>query len=324
MGSEYSTIRDILTLMKKEVGIIGLGKMGSNLALNLLGQDWRVVGFNRTVDKAEALEGHGLEVAGSIQALIKALTPPRTILVLVSAGYAIEDILLGEQGVIRYVESGDIVVDWGNTYFKEDQRRAEMFGTKGVHFLDAGISGGPSGARNGACVMVGGQRKIFESIEDVFKDIALPNGYAFFDGYGAGHFVKMVHNGIEYGMMQAIAEGFDLMRQSDYSLDLEEVVRIYNTGSVIESRLTKWLQEGFADYGTDLESIPGGAGEGGGAAGQTGKSEGVWTVETAQEMEVPVQVIEDAVHARRLSREYPNYQGKIINVLRNKFGGHSV
>jgi len=186
---------------------------------------------------------------------------------------------------------------------------------KNIKYLDVGVSGGPYGARNGACLMIGGEDSIFKYLEPLFKDLSIDGGYKHFTGYGAGHFVKMVHNGIEYGMMQAIAEGFNLMRRSNYNLNLIDVADIYNNGSVIESRLIKWSLDGFKKYGIDLEEISGSIGSNG---------EGLWTVNAAEAMGEKVDNIKQSVDFRRESLSKPSYTGKIVQMIRNMFGGHSI
>lgn len=181
--------------------------------------------------------------------------------------------------------------------------------------MDVGTSGGPSGARNGACLMVGGDKKIYEYLLPLLVDIALPNAVEFFKGAGAGHFVKMVHNGIEYGMMQAIAEGFTILKKSSYNLNLNRVADIYNNGSVIESRLTNWLKNAFHVYGEDLALISG-------SVAHTG--EGAWTVDAAKAMKLKAKIIEESFKFRVESEKNPSFGGKVLSALRNQFGGHSV
>jgi 6-phosphogluconate dehydrogenase len=181
--------------------------------------------------------------------------------------------------------------------------------------MDAGVSGGPGGARRGASVMVGGREEDFERLEDLFAAIAAPAAYQFFEGYGAGHFVKMVHNGIEYGMMQALAEGFTILKKSEYQLDLSKVAEIYNNGSVIESRLVGWLQSGLKVFGEDLKGVSG-------SVGHTG--EGEWTVKTAEAMKIKADIIAAALEFRKKSASSPSYTGQVLSALRNQFGGHSL
>lgn len=294
----------------KQVGIIGLGKMGTNLAQNLIEKGWEVVGFNRSPDPTKELEKNGLKGAYSVQEFVSKLEKPKVIYLLVPAGQTTDDVL---KELLNYLEEKDIIVESGNSFYKDTIKRASEVATHGIKFIDVGISGGPAGARHGACLMVGGDKQTFEYLLPLFKDIAQPDAVQHFEGSGAGHFVKMVHNGIEYGMMQAIAEGFNLLKHSDYNLDLNRVADIYNHGSVVESRLTKWLQEAFEMYGADLNEISG-------TVGHTG--EGEWTAKTARKIGLEVPIIEGSFKFRVKSEKKPSYAGKVLSALRNRFGGH--
>jgi len=181
--------------------------------------------------------------------------------------------------------------------------------------MDTGVSGGPKGARFGASLMIGGDKKVFQKMEPLFSDIASVDGYRFFEGAGAGHFIKMVHNGIEYGMMQAIAEGFTILKKSKYELDFGKVADIYNHGSVIESRLIGWMKNALRLHGDDLKNVSG-------SVGHTG--EGAWTIKTAKEMKIKAKVIEEALNFRIISEKKPDYTGKILSALREQFGGHNA
>lgn len=302
-----------------QIGYLGLGKMGKNMVLRLLEKGHQVVAWNRSEAPRQEVAMAGATAVDTIEALVKALKPPRVIWLMLPAGEVNEATI---SQLSELLSPGDTIIDGANEFYKEAIRRANVLQAKEIQFLDAGVSGGPGGARHGACVMIGGERKTFQALETLFKDISAPNAYKFFQGNGAGHFVKMVHNGIEYGMMQAIAEGFDIIKQSEFNLDLEQVADIYNNGSVIESRLMEWMQSGYQTYGSELESISGAAGSGG-AAGMD-KSEAKWTLDVAQGLHLPAQVIKKSVEARINSQQQPNYQGKVINTLRNQFGGHSV
>jgi 6-phosphogluconate dehydrogenase len=210
---------------------------------------------------------------------------------------------------------GDTIVNGANEYYKNTLNHYALTKAKNIHFIDVGVSGGPGGARQGACLMIGGSQKTFEKFESLFTNIAAPNAYQFFAGHGAGHFVKMVHNGIEYGMMQAIGEGFEVLKKSEFNLDLEKVARIYNHRSVIESRLVGWLHQALIDHGDDLEGISGEVSHSG---------EGQWTVETAKELEVPVPIIEGSLDFRIQSTGNPSFTGQVVSALRHQFGGHDV
>lgn len=297
---------------KRELGLIGLGKMGGGIARNLMEHGWDVIANNRSREKVDQFVSEGGIGAYSIQELVQKLERPRKVWVMVPSGDAIEQTLLGDQGLINYLEEGDIVIDAGNSNYKESIRRAQAFQIKGINFVDAGVSGGPYGARYGACIMIGGKEDIFNQAEDIFKDTSLPGGYMFFPGNGAGHFVKMVHNGIEYGMMQAIGEGFEVMKAIEYKLDLTKVAEVYNRGSVIESRLVDWLLKAYTEYGQDLSEYSGKVGHLG---------EGKWTVEAGKKLGVPTKVIEDAFNFRVESFNNPTYTGKVVSALREQFGG---
>ena len=234
---------------------------------------------------------------------------------MLPAGKAVDDTLFGQDGLMQLLDKGDIIIDGGNSYFKDDGPRAEKLAQKGILYLDVGVSGGPAGARNGACLMIGGTRAEFEHLEPLFRDASLSGGYAFFDGIGAGHFTKMVHNGIEYGMMQAIAEGFHVLKASPYKLSLSEVARIYDRGSVIESRLIDWLGKAYAQSGEDLVGISG-------SVSHTG--EGAWTVKTADELGVAAEIIKASLDFRVRSADHPDYTGQVLSALRGQFGGHPV
>lgn len=303
-----------VTDMKKEVGIIGLGKIGSNLTRHLLEKEWRVVGYNRTLEDTLLLEQEGIVVADSTAKLVEKLKTPRIVLLVLPAP-VIDEFLFGKEPFVNLLSEGDTIMDFGNSYFKDSITRSGKLKEKGINFIDVGISGGPQGARHGASLMIGGDRKQFIKYEPLFTELSIEEGYQFFEGAGAGHFVKMVHNGIEYGMMQAIAEGFTLLKNSSYKLDMTGVADVYNHGSVIESRLMRWLESAFTIYGQDLQNVTG-------SVGHTGEAE--WTVRTAKEMEIKTKVIEDALEFRKQSEKNPSYTGKILSAIRNQFGGHST
>ncbi|MDO8269364.1 MAG: decarboxylating 6-phosphogluconate dehydrogenase [Candidatus Levybacteria bacterium] len=301
--------------MKKEIGIIGLGRMGGGLAQNLIDHKWKVVGYNRTEAVTRELEKVGLTGAFSLQELVEKLPKPRVIILMLTADGANDKVLFDKNGLASLLEKGDIVIDGGNSYYKQAIDRGKKLGKNGIKFVDAGISGGPGGARNGACCMVGGDDQIFTYIEPIFKDISIPKGYMHFTGVGAGHFVKMVHNGIEYGMMQSIAEGFEIMNKSPFKLNLIDVAEIYQHGSVVTSRLVGWLQDAFKKYGQELEDVSG-------SVGFTG--EGEWTAATAREFKVPAKIIEESFKFRVASQKKPSFTGKLLTGMRNQFGHHSI
>ena len=305
-----------LTNVSKEIGVIGLGKMGSGIALQLAEKGWRMIGYNRSREKTDEHAKQGIAPAYSVKGFVNSFQhTPRIVWIMLTAGDAVEQIIFGENGLINFLQKGDIVVEAGNSFYKDDKIRADKLAVKGIEYVDVGVSGGPSGARNGACLMIGGSRKLFKYLEPLYQTVSLKDGYAHFEGAGAGHFVKMVHNGIEYGMMQALGEGFNVMKKSDFNLDLKEVARIYNNGSVIESRLVGWLKKAYEESGIELEDISG-------SVNSTG--EGEWTVKTAEEIGEPVPVIKDSFEFRQKSKDNPSYVGKVVSALRGQFGGHSV
>lgn len=297
--------------MKKEIGYIGLGKMGKGMVSSLLEKGWQVVAFNRTPTSTEEIAQEGATPAYTLAEVASKLTSPRLLWLMVP--HQAVDSVLAE--LVPLLSEGDTVIDGGNSFYKNSMRHASELAQKGIHFLDAGTSGGPGGAREGACTMIGGEKEIFDRYEELFKDISVKAGYAYFGKAGAGHFVKMVHNGIEYGMMQAIGEGFEVMKKSPFDLDLERVANLYNHQSVIESRLIGWAESAFKEYGAELEVISGKV---------SASGEGLWTVETAKELAVSVPIIEGSLKFREESQVNPSYTGQVVSALRNQFGGHSV
>lgn len=301
--------------MPKKIGIIGLGKMGSGLVIQLIEKGWSIVGYNRTHQKTDELVKKGMTPSYSLKELVATLPFPRLIWLMVPSGGSIDEIMFGNEGLTAYLKKGDIIVDAGNSFYGDSIKRGRKLAKKGIQFLDVGISGGPSGARSGACLMVGGEHKLYTYIVPLLSDIAAPGALAHFEGVGAGHFVKMAHNGIEYGMMQSIGEGFALLKSSKYKLNLRQVARIYNTRSVIESRLIEWLENAFIQQGDNLAHISG-------AVNFTG--EGEWTVQEAHKAQTPITVIEESFKFRQKSHKKPSFTGQVVSALRGQFGGHKV
>ena len=294
-----------------KLGYIGLGKMGFTMVERLLEKHHGVVAFDRNADAMKAVTKQGAQTAETLASLVKALPLPRLVWIMVP--HQAVDSVLNELGPL--LSKGDTVIDGGNSPYKDSIRRAAELKAKSIDFLDVGVSGGPAGARSGACIMVGGDKAVFQKFEALFRDLSVPDGYGYLGKAGAGHFVKMVHNGIEYGMMQALAEGFAIMNASDYGLDLIKTAAIYNHQSVIESRLVGWLQSAFVQYGEDLAEISG-------SVAQSG--EGMWTVAAGKELGVPMPIIQGALDFRIQSRSNPSYTGRLISAMRNQFGGHEV
>lgn len=304
--------------MKKEIAYIGLDKMGKNMVLRLLEKGWKVFAYNRTFSKTEEVIKEGATGAKTIKELVSQISSPRIIWLMVS--HKAVDEVLGE--LIPLLSAGDMVIDGGNSPYRESMRREKELLAKGIKFLDIGVSGGPGGARNGACMMVGGKKELYEELDSVgfFKDTCVTGGYGYMGISGAGHFVKMVHNGIEYGMMQSIAEGFDLMRHSsefgsDPNFDLEKIANVYSHGSVITSSLVSWMHDGYKKYGKDLNEISGKA---------SASGEGKWTVEAGEREKIKMPVIAASLEVRTASQEKPSYQGKVVSTMRGEFGHHPV
>ncbi|MFA6054540.1 MAG: decarboxylating 6-phosphogluconate dehydrogenase [Thermodesulfovibrionales bacterium] len=294
-----------------KIGYIGLGKMGFNMVERLLEKKHEVLVFDMNEEAVRNISTKGALPAISLESLTLSLAPPRLIWVMVPH-HAVDTVL---QGLLPFLQRGDTVLDGGNSPYKESMRRFQELNEEGIHFFDVGVSGGPSGARNGACIMVGGKKEIFRKYKNLFRDLACKGGYAYMGSPGAGHFVKMVHNGIEYGMMQALAEGFAVMKASPFGLDLTKIANLYNHRSVIESRLVGWLQKAYARHGEDLYDISGKVSHSG---------EGSWTVEAAKELGISVPVIEGSLTFRLQSQANPSYTGQILSAVRNQFGGHEV
>ncbi len=294
-----------------KLGYIGLGKMGSNMVELLLERHHQVSVFDRDQQALRAAAGKGARQTASLKDLASGLDVPRLVWLMVP--HQAVDSVLAE--LVPLLAPGDTVIDGGNSPYKESMRRGRVLEEKGIGFLDAGVSGGPRGARNGACIMVGGREDLFRRYEQLFKDLAVEKGYAWMGPSGAGHFVKMVHNGIEYGMMQALAEGFAVLKQSPFGLDLGRIADLYGHRSVIESRLASWLTDAYERFGPELQGVSG-------TIAQSG--EGKWTVEAARELGIPVPVIEGALEFRLRSVQQPSYTGKVVSALRHEFGGHAV
>ncbi len=306
-----------------KIGYIGLGRMGKNMVLHVLENGMEVVAWNRSPEPIEEVVKAGAIGAESIDDLISKLETPRVIWVMITAGEVTDEIL--NQLATKLTE-GDLVIDGGNSFYKDTLRRSEMLSKKGVHFMDIGTSGGPNGARVGACLMIGGADKDFQRVEEFCKAAAAPNAYQHLGPVGAGHFAKMVHNAIEYGMMESIGEGLAILKNSDFKYDFVKLLDIYNHRSVVESRLIGWAQEAFKED-NNLSNISSAIGSGG--SGKRVPGEADWTVEVAKEMGIDVPAMESAVRVRSESgqdqEDSPNgFRNKVISAMRGVFGQHDV
>ena len=295
------------------LGMIGLGRMGGNMTRRLVERGHRVVVHD--LDEAltqAAAEQDGVEAAASLEEVIAALPTPRIVWVMVPSGDATEATL---RALADGCSEGDILIDGGNSNWRDTARRAKELADRGIRMLDAGTSGGVWGLEVGYCLMVGGEADTFALCEPIFRDLAPQDGYMHVGPSAAGHFVKMVHNGIEYGMLQAYAEGFEIMHASEFPLDLRGVADLWNHGSVVRSWLLELLERAYAQEGDGLDRIRGWVADSG---------EGRWTVETALDLDVPAPVITLSLLTRFRSRQSESYSAQVIAALRNQFGGHAV
>ncbi|MCL4339232.1 decarboxylating 6-phosphogluconate dehydrogenase [Patescibacteria group bacterium] len=307
-----------------KLGFIGLGRMGHAMVLHLLEQGVDVVVFNRTAGKIDALSQeaesvkHKAESSGklitayTIDEMIKWLDKPRIIWLMVPQGKPVDEMM--EKLLSAGIGKEDILIDGGNSFYKDSIRRYQQLKEKGVHFLDIGTSGGLEGARNGACVMVGGDKKIYEKVRPVLEKVAIHDGATYMGPSGAGHFVKMVHNGVEYGMLESLGEGFEILFNGPYQLNFEEIAKNWSHGSVVRGWLVELLERAFA-ADPKLEKIEGVIG---------GGTTGGWTIEIAKELNVSAPVIADSLEVRKKSLSKPTFSGKVVAALRREFGGHEV
>ena len=296
-----------------QIGFIGLGRMGGNMVHRIhRDSDHRVVAFDFSAEAVSAAEGHGARGAGSLEELVAQLDAPRTVWIMVPAGDPTQQTVDKLAGLL---EPGDLIVDGGNSNWHDDQRRATELQGRGLHYVDVGTSGGVWGLQEGYCMMVGGPQEGVDRLAPILDVLAPPDGWRHFGDSGAGHFVKMVHNGVEYGMMQAYAEGFELMHKSQFPVDLKEVAGLWNRGSVVRSWLCELAERAFAAEGNDLAGI-------GGHVSDSG--EGRWTIIDAIDHDVPTPVITASLYARFYSRGEGDYNNRVLAALRNQFGGHEV
>jgi 6-phosphogluconate dehydrogenase len=306
------------TEAKMQVGIAGLGRMGAGMARRLARSGHEVVAWNRTeqvaMDLAAEPENSGnVTVAEPIGTIADRLTGPRHVIISVPAGDATDDLI---HQLADVLSPGDVIVDAGNSNFHDSQRRAAELGARGLEWLDMGVSGGVWGLKVGFCAMLGGKREVFDRFEPIVRDLAPEGGYLYCGPAGAGHYVKMVHNGVEYGIMQAYGEGFDILHASDYDLDLTAIARMWQQGSVIRSWLLELAGDAFAREGNDLAGLKGWVADSG---------EGRWTVMDAIEHDVPAPIITLSLIQRFRSRREPDsFSDRVLAALRNEFGGHAV
>ena len=294
-----------------DIGFIGLGKMGLNMVTRLQQAGHHVTAYDRSADALTQATAAGCTAASSLADLVERLKAPRAVWVMVPSGPPTEETV---QAVAALLQAGDVVIDGGNTRFHDDVRRAKELAAKKIQYIDAGTSGGIWGLKNGYCLMIGGEKDPVNRLAPIFTSLAPPNGWAHVGAAGAGHYVKMVHNGIEYSLMQAYAEGFELMSKSDYRLDLPRIADLWMQGSVVRSWLLE-LAASALQADPRLERLKGYVQDSG---------EGRWMIADAIEKDVPVPALTIALFSRFRSRQTESFAEKMLAALRNAFGGHAV
>jgi 6-phosphogluconate dehydrogenase len=295
-----------------QLAMIGLGRMGGNMTERLMRDGHKVVVFDRSADVVQKYAKLGAIGAASPAEVVAKLAAPRVVWIMVPAGKPVDDSIAS---LLSGLSSGDVIIDGGNSNFHDTMRRAADLGKKGIHFVDSGTSGGIWGLENGYCLMIGGSPEAFALCESIFKSLAQPDGYAHVGPSGSGHYVKMVHNGIEYGALQAFAEGYEILHASkDFKLDLHQIASVWNHGSVVRSWVNELAEIAFA-RDPNLDTLKGYVEDSG---------EGRWTVQEAMDLDVPAPVITLALLMRLRSRQADSFGAKVIAALRNEFGGHAV
>jgi 6-phosphogluconate dehydrogenase len=297
-----------------ELAMIGLGKMGLNMATRLVQGGHRVVGYDRSAESISGAEKNGAEGASSLEDLIKLLKPPRAVWIMVPAGAPTDDTISRLSALLT---KGDVVIDGGNSNYKDSIRRAGLLESHGIDFVDCGTSGGVWGLAEGYSLMLGGKPEVVERLRPIFETLApaKDRGWGYVGPHGAGHYVKMVHNGIEYGMMQSYAEGFDILRaKTEFGLDLAQISEIWRYGSVVRSWLLDLTARALSSDPTlsDIEPWVEDSGE------------GRWTVAEAIDHNVPAPIITLALQMRFVSRDRENFAARLLSAMRNQFGGHAV
>jgi 6-phosphogluconate dehydrogenase len=296
-----------------QIGFVGLGRMGGNMVHRIhRDSEHQVVAFDFNADAVSQAETHGASGASSLEDLVSKLDTPRMVWLMVPAGDPTQQTVDTLAGLL---EAGDTIVDGGNTNWHDDVRRASALDEQGIHYIDVGTSGGVWGLEVGYCMMVGGHEESVQRLAPILDVLAPPDGWRHFGDAGAGHFVKMVHNGVEYGIMQAYAEGFELMHKSKFPIEMKEVAGLWNRGSVVRSWLCELAELAFEQEGNDLENLVGHVSDSG---------EGRWTIVDAIDHDVPTPVITASLYARFYSRGEGDYTHRVLAALRNQFGGHAV
>ena len=294
-----------------ELGMIGLGRMGANMTERLVLDGHRIISYDRSPEAIQRVVDKGAVGSRSLADFVQQLSQPRAAWLMVPSGDPVDQTI---EQLLPQLAKGDVIIDGGNSYYKDSIRRAEKLKQQGIYFVDAGTSGGIWGLRVGYCIMLGGEKQVVERLDPIFKTLAPKDGYLHVGPSGAGHFVKMIHNGIEYGMLQANGEGFELLKASGFDLDLGKIAHLWNQGSVVRSWLLELAESAF-NKDPELASIKGYVEDSG---------EGRWTVLEAVERDVPASVLTLSLFARFASRQEDSFSAKVIAALRNEFGGHAV
>jgi 6-phosphogluconate dehydrogenase len=296
-----------------KLAMIGLGKMGINMARRLMQGNHEVIAYDRSKEPVEQIAAEGAAAASSIQQVVEMLSAPRIVWLMLPAGKPVEDTI---SRLKELLSSEDIVIDGGNSYYKDDLRRYQSFKKAGIRYMDVGVSGGVWGLEIGYCMMMGGDKDVFEYLEPIFQTLAPQDGYLYCGNTGAGHFVKMVHNGIEYALMQAYGEGFEILDASEFSeaFDYGKIAHLWNQGSVIRSWLLELAEDAFGKN-AELSDIKGYVADSG---------EGRWTVQQAVDTGVPAEVITLSLMRRFRSRQQDPFTDRLLAALRREFGGHAV
>jgi 6-phosphogluconate dehydrogenase len=294
-----------------QLGMIGLGRMGFNMTERLMLGGHQLVVYDRSPEAIKSAQDKGATGAASLKEVVAKLSAPRAVWIMVPSGAPVDQTI---DELLPLMSKDEVIIDGGNSFYKDSIARGQRVAAAGLHYQDCGTSGGIWGLKNGYCLMIGGEREIFDRIEPIYKTLAPEDGYAYMGTSGSGHFVKMVHNGIEYGMLQAYGEGFELMNASDYDLDLQKISKIWNHGSVVRSWLLELAELAF-EREPHLDSLRGYVDDSG---------EGRWTVFDAIEKNVPAPVITISLLRRLASRQEESFSAKVIAALRNEFGGHAV
>jgi 6-phosphogluconate dehydrogenase len=295
-----------------KLGMIGLGKMGGNMTERLMRGGHQVVVFDRSPETVSKYAALGAVGADDVADMVAKLEAPRVVWIMVPAGKPVDDTI---SALLQGMTRGDVIIDGGNSNFHDTLKRGAELSEKGIHFIDSGTSGGIWGLANGYCLMIGGPDDAFNMCEPIFRTLAPENGYAHMGKTGSGHYVKMIHNGVEYGMLQAYAEGYEILHAStEFDLDLHRIAKVWNNGSVVRSWINELAERAFETKG-NVESLKGFVADSG---------EGRWTVQEAIDLDVPAPVITLSLLMRLRSRQDDSFGGKVIAALRNEFGGHAV